>query len=809
MARGAAKMRALREDAMRDFLASTALVALFATAPAPAQAQNSAPAAGETEADRSADGSQQQGDIIVTARKREEAIREVPGTITAVTSDQLEAKGPTVNTGDLLNTVPGVRFNNVAAENLSELSIRGSGTQRATGADSGVGLFVNGAYVGSSTLGGRNFKTLDYFDVDRVEVLEGPQGALYGRNSEFGVVNIVLAKPRFENSGYVRDIFTAEVNQNRLSAAINQQVSDTVAVRGSAEVYGQNKGFYYDPNNDRYYDRTNGWVARGQVRVRSGALDANLLFDAQDLRLPSFVNSYVLAPGLNAALPLGLTQSRFVLPHTGQDGMQQKVQRSMFTASYDLGGVRLDWTSMFTHFRSSQQYAPAVDLAGEIALRKLGELGLYPFAQVRTDVRDRTFYQDVHLSGSAADDALSWIAGAEALFQRDHYQITIGSSPCPFTAVGQSICGGTPSGPLCIQPLPTSAACPTPFPSVFGTDSRTDQRISSYAAYASVQYKIGNFTLAGEGRVSHDDKTATQFTYALYTANYTKLPSTFTFKATQPVWTVNASYKFANALGTLLYAKVGTGYRAGGVNNGSFNPLAPNLFTSTYDNEDTISYEAGIKTNLTSGLFVRLSGYISRTHDAITSINDGCTLTNVCGTGQQFFNVNGGTVHARGLEAALDGRFKLGDSVLSFGLNAATQRAVFQAVPTTATGLPILGSPVAQIPDWTMSANVNYRKPVTPGAAVFLNVNYSGQRGGGQDTVTVATPYIAMDSFDLFGARGGVAFGKVEVAVFVRNLTDEVIEVLKFRQVIGTASYPSNVRYNQPRTFGGSISYRW
>ncbi|WP_164263890.1 TonB-dependent receptor plug domain-containing protein, partial [Stenotrophomonas maltophilia] len=133
----------------------------------------------------------------------------------------------------------------MASENLAEVSIRGSGTARATGADSGVGLFVNGAYVGSSTLGGRNFKTLDYFDIERVEALQGPQGALYGRNSEFGVVNIVLAKPKFDSSGWARGMYTFGLDQKRVAAVMNEALSDTVAVRVGGEIYGQTGGFYY------------------------------------------------------------------------------------------------------------------------------------------------------------------------------------------------------------------------------------------------------------------------------------------------------------------------------------------------------------------------------------------------------------------------------------------------------------------------------------------------------------------------------------------------------------------------------------
>ncbi|VWX55058.1 TonB-dependent receptor [Novosphingobium sp. 9U] len=785
---------------MRNLLISTAVVALITSGPALAQEDPFGPAV------KTQDGSAtNQGEILVTARRREESIRDVPGTIAAVTAEQLEAKGPVVGTADLLNTTPGVRFNDVASENLAELSIRGSGTQRATSADSGVGLFVNGAYVGSSTLGGRNFKTLDYFDLERVEVLQGPQGGLYGRNSEFGVVNIVLAKPAFRNSGYVRDIFTTEQNQNRLAAVVNQKVSDTVAMRIGGETYGQTKGFYYDPANDKYYDRTSGWTARGQIRYRSGPLDATLLIDAQDLDLPSFVNSLVVpGGGVNPQLPKGFVQSRFVIPHSGQDGLQQKQQRVMLLADYDLSFAKLTSTTMATRWRSSQQFAAAVDLATEIALQQSGQLGIYPYGQTTTDVKDRTFYQDLHLAGSADEGRLSWLLGAEALVQRDKYRRVAVTSPCTFR-LGASLCTGTPAAPVCIKPLATSPACPTPFPNAFGTDNNTRQRVNSFAGYASLQYTAGPVTISGEGRYSHDTKRSALTVYSLYTTRLVGVPTSFLFKADQPTWTVTASYKTSDATQTLLYAKVGTGYRAGAVNNGTFNAAAPNPFVSTYDNENTTSYEAGIKSNLLPNLFVRASAYLSRTTDAITSINDGCTTTNACGTAQQLFNVNGGTIHARGFEVAADGNFEVGTGRLSFAVNASNQHAVFHKVPTGIAGLPTQGSKVAQVPDWTISANVNFRQPIADELAGFVNVNWSGQRGGGQDTVTLATPYIPMSDFDIFGARAGLDYKQFQFALFLRNFTDQEVEVLKFQQ----AGYPLSVRYNKPRTFGGSISYRW
>ncbi|MET0536161.1 MAG: TonB-dependent receptor, partial [Steroidobacter sp.] len=651
---------------MRIFFATTTILALVLATPAFAQT-SSKNSSGDTRAE-------ELEAVIVTARRREESIRDVPGTIAAVTADQLESKGPVAGSGDLLNTTPGVRFNDVASENLAEVSIRGSGTQRATGADSGVGLFVNGAYVGSSTLGGRNFKTLDYFDLERVEVLQGPQGALYGRNSEFGVVNIILAKPKFENGGYVRDMFTFDLNQNRLAGVANHVLSDQVAVRIGAETYGQTKGFYYNPSQDKYYDSTNGWTARGQIRYRSGPLDVTLLSDAQDLRLPTFVNSLrVPGGGVNPQIPLGFNQSRFVLPHTGKDSLQQEIQRVMLMASYELSDLlKLESTTMATDWTSSQRFAEAIDLATAISLRQQGEIGIWPYGQTETDVRDRTIYQDLHLTGNTASGSVSWIVGGEVLYQRDDYERLLVTSPCPFT-LAASFCTGTPAQPVCVRPLPTSTNCPATFPLLYGNTSITDQSIESFATYASLQYSIGDFTLVGEGRFTHDSKEATQGITALYTDTYTRLPTTFKFSADQPAYTFTVSYNVPNLPSTLLYTKVGTGYRAGGVNNGTFNPAAPNPFTFTYDNEDTIGYELGLKTSITRDIFLRLSGYLSRTTDAITSLNDGCTATNICGTGQQFFNVNGGTIHARGVEAALDSRFRLGEGVLSIGLNAANQ----------------------------------------------------------------------------------------------------------------------------------------
>lgn len=322
--------------------------------------------------------------------------------------------------------------------------------------------------------------------------------------------------------------------------------------------------------------------------------------------------------------------------------------------------------------------------------------------------------------------------------------------------------------------------------------------------HASARYTLGRVILNGEARYSNDSKTATQTIYALYTSNYINAPATYHFKSNKPSFTFTASYKLPGAGKTLFYAKVGTGYRAGAVNSGNYVAAAPNPLQFTYGTENTIGYEAGVKSSLTRNLYLRLSAYLSRTDDAITSVNDGCTVTNACGQGATAFNVNGGRIHARGFEAAIDGRFTVAGGQLLVGLNGANQRATFAWVPTGA-GLPFLDTKVAQIPDWTMSATVDYKHAITDSLTGKFNLSYSGQRGGGQDTVTLATPFIPLENIDYFSLSAGVTYRKIGLSIFVRNLTDQAVQVLKLNQ----GAIPLSVRYNQPRTIGGSVSYRW
>ena len=504
-------------------------------------------------------------------------------------------------------------------------------------------------------------------------------------------------------------------------------------------------------------------------------------------------------------IPLGYTANRFDVPEDGVNSTNQQVKRIMLMANYDLGWGVLTSTTMIRQSTSTQNYSSAIDLGTETQFQQQGEVGVYPFGQVLTDVEDKTVYQDLHLTGSAFGDKLSWLTGGEVLWQRDHTLLNTTTNPCGL-AVGAGICAGTPTAPTCYLVLPTSRSCPATYPAAFGVSETTPQTYLSEAVYGSLKYKLGRgFSLSGELRVTNDHKTASQYSYLLYTSTPYAKPSDYEFRALQPSYAVTLSYLIPGSWQDLLYVKTGSGYRAGGINAGTSTPVAPITFRPTYGDEDTTSYEIGVKGNLTPPVYFTFDGYFSRTTNAIASITDGCTVTNVCKQGPTEFNINAGTVRAYGVEAAIDGRFDVWGGKLNLGLNLADQRADYISLPSGYSGLPLLYSPVAQIPNLTVSSTFNYVHPIVDQMDAFINMVYNGQWGGGQDTVTAVVPFNALSDFNDVSLRAGVDYKKLQVALFVQNLTNETVALLKFQNV----GVPLSTRYNEPRTIGVDLMYKW
>lgn len=215
------------------------------------QAEAPAPAAAEDDAAA--------GDIIVTAQRRSESLQNVPIAITAFDADSLE-KQQIRSTSDLQLSIPSVTFtkSNFASSNFT---IRGVGDAAvATSGDTSIGIAVNEMPLVTTRL----FET-DYFDLERVEVLRGPQGTLFGRNATGGVINFVTAKPDLTGFGASATLQYGNYDTRRAEGMVNVPLTDTLGVR-VAGTWLKRDGYTRNLYTGNRIDGRDQYAVRGSLR---------------------------------------------------------------------------------------------------------------------------------------------------------------------------------------------------------------------------------------------------------------------------------------------------------------------------------------------------------------------------------------------------------------------------------------------------------------------------------------------------------------------------------------------------------------
>src|SRR5690242_18059573 len=207
--------------------------------------QAAKPTPGATEGAATQDQARQQqpvdtGDIVITATRRNQALSDVPMAVSAVTAENLRNTGAT-DIRQLNQVAPSLNVFSTSSEaGAARANIRGIGTVGDNpGLESSVGVFIDGVYRSRTGVGLTELGALD-----RIEVLRGPQGTLFGRNTSAGLISIITAKPRFEPE------FTGQVdvgNYNFLRGEISATgpITNSLAVRLDA-VYVRRDGFLHD-----------------------------------------------------------------------------------------------------------------------------------------------------------------------------------------------------------------------------------------------------------------------------------------------------------------------------------------------------------------------------------------------------------------------------------------------------------------------------------------------------------------------------------------------------------------------------------
>jgi iron complex outermembrane receptor protein len=320
-------------------VASAALAALLIGAvPNPAVAQQ----AGANDANDSQT-------ITVTARKRTEKANEVPLSISVVGGEEIKDRGA-ARLSEV--AVPNVAFFGVENNALPNFSIRGVQTQNRSniGFDSGIGVYVDGIYMGRTTAFNQ-----ETFDVDRVEFLRGPQGTLFGKNSIAGAISVITREPgnAFTATGSL-DI--GSLNQRRTSAYLSSPLGSD-SLRGSLSVYsGQRDGYMYNAATNSRFGNEDATSLRGKLLFKpTKGLDITVSVDRLEDKSVAAAGKITSGYGFIAG------SSNFDSNVDVPTSAARKVQGVGVTMNYDLGNG-LTLTSISSSRRAIEPQTRTVDL---------------------------------------------------------------------------------------------------------------------------------------------------------------------------------------------------------------------------------------------------------------------------------------------------------------------------------------------------------------------------------------------------------------------------------------------------------------
>jgi len=467
-----------------NLLATAALAAaLIGTEGAHAQ---SATLRGEPAAPQAEGLEDDPGEIIVTAQKRSERLQDVPLAITALTGDALAARGIT-DTRNLAQSVPSLSFGQGNNPNNSSFRIRGIGTSVfGVGSESSVSVVVDGIVMARAAQG-----FSDLADIDRIEVLRGPQGTLFGKNATGGVISIVTAAPTTYLSGRV-SATVAEKGEYRVNGTISGPLSDKVSLRLTG-FYNNDDGYYYNVAQDKKVNGFEAWGVRGKLAFDLGALHLlasasysqnngnccqNALIRSDNSNLDQLVYPVVAHPYNREVSSDGDTVSR--------------TNQALYSlqADYDLGSAQI---TSITAYQKYNFYAGFdVDQINDPVPLYTGGNGVAPYyGQLNVNAGPfdiGQFSQELRIA-SSGERRLNYVFGLyyDSLKVNRSFGRRIVSCPTSIAAN---------------QGLEIGAVCPSPVASSGSATSHLEAE--QYAAFGQIDYRlVGGLKLIGGLRVQH------------------------------------------------------------------------------------------------------------------------------------------------------------------------------------------------------------------------------------------------------------------------------------------------------------------
>ncbi len=408
---------------------ATVAIALASAMPAWAQDATTASAAAPAQDTAGqADPNDTTRDIVVTAQGRAQLLSDVPVAVSAVTAESLQLSGAN-DIRQLNQLAPSLLVSSTGSEANGSARIRGIGTVGDNpGLESSVAVFIDGVYRSRSGIG-----LNELGEIDRVEVLRGPQGTLGGRNSSAGLISIVSAKPRFDGLHGMAEATYGNYDHIRLMGALNVPLGETVAARVDG-VFVKRDGFYNDPQNGVDINNRDRFFVRGQMLFEpTSDISFRLIGDYSKRDEACCAATYVdrsvnpLVGNLNnPATPLttGLANGNNivnVLRDLGQPlayfnpGYSRTVPVTRgrgFGGTTEDWGVsgQLDWNLGGATLTSITAYRDYSSDQGSDTDYSTVDI-LYRAANGNSGRAFKTFSQELRLNGQAFDDKLDWLIG--------------------------------------------------------------------------------------------------------------------------------------------------------------------------------------------------------------------------------------------------------------------------------------------------------------------------------------------------------------------------------------------------------------
>ena len=731
-------------------LATGASIAALLTA-SPALAQD-APAA-----DTAAQDNGGVDEIVVTAQRREERLQDAPLSVTALSADSLAARGID-NLGDVSNFAPNLELHptNRPAGGGSAFAgyIRGVGTgdfQFPT--DPGIGLYVDDVYIARS-MGG----LLSLEDIERVEVLKGPQGTLYGRNTIGGAINVITTDPRLsgEATGLIK-LRAGSFKRADAAALINTPiVEDKLGLKLSAS-YLSNEGFGTRLLDGAHYSSENRLILRGAIKAQladnvtmkiagdytrqrqnppSGYLIDFVPAGATVAKIARF-NQFA-APYLNPqlGLPAGSVYDARWESESPYDIYSLQPQQD----DADIGGVAVT----FDMDLSDTVYLKSISAWRKInALVEVdGDQTPYALQQSRTTMKQEQWSQELQLGGTALDGRLNFLLGAYAFREEGNSTVFTRSFEGIYEAILAG--GGTP----------TAA-------DVGNTFTTFAMRATSFALFTQETLKLTDqFGVTVGARYNKDRKV--YGTAVSRPQNSTTVVPWSTAVAEWDSFTPRVALEYKPNRDLLFYASWSKGFKSGGFGAST----VASTPTPRYDPEKLTSYELGAKTSwFNNKLTFNVAGFYSEYRNIQLTVQSTDPVTNA--------NIrttrNAGGSNIKGFELEVAARPARG---LNLNLGVGYVDAKFDELAASAIGSGFkLGDRVPQIPDWSINAGASYT--VETGAGPFTVRGDVSHKGSQFLTAADATSF--QDGYTLVGAR--VAWEPsflrgVELSVEGSNLTE-------------------------------------